>query len=112
MPRIIFSNKMDKTGADFFMCLSDIKEKLGARAVPLQPPMGRRTTRGVIDLIRMKSIVWDGDGKDAKMIEGEIPPARRQAAEYRAAMIEAAVEMDDDGGLSRRQRPTRPRCAG
>jgi elongation factor G len=97
VPRIIFSNKMDKTGADFFMCLNDIKEKLGARAVPLQLPIGAENNfKGIIDLIRMKSIVWDGDGKDSKMIEGEIPgDLAGKAAEYRAAMIEAAVEMDD-----------------
>ena len=97
VPRIIFSNKMDKTGADFFMCLADIKEKLGARAVPLQIPIGAEADfKGVIDLIRMKSIMWEGDGKDAKMVEGEIPADLvDKATEFRAAMIEAAVEMDD-----------------
>ena len=107
MPRIIFSNKMDKTGADFYMCLADIKDKLGARAVPLQLPIGAENNfRGVIDLIRMIAITWDGDGKDAKMVEGEIPAdLKDKADEYRAAMIEAAVEMDDDGdgSLPRRQ---------
>src|SRR5947199_1951572 len=74
VPRIIFSNKMDKTGADFYMCLADIKEKLGARAVPLQLPIGAESHfKGVVDLIRMKAITWDGDGKDSKMVEGEIP---------------------------------------
>ena len=65
--------------------------------MPLQLPIGAENNfRGVIDLIRMKSIVWDGDGKDAKMVEGEIPAdLAGKAAEYRAAMIEAAVEMDD-----------------
>ena len=98
VPRIIFSNKMDKTGADFYMCLADIKDKLGARAVPLQLPIGSEADfKGVVDLIRMKSVIWDGDGKDAKMIEGEIPAdLKDKALEYRAAMIEAAVEMDDD----------------
>ena len=97
VPRIIFSNKMDKTGADFFMCLADIKEKLGARAVPIQLPIGAENDfRGVIDLIKMNAIVWDGDGKDAKMVEAEIPAdLMDQALEFRAAMIEAAVEMDD-----------------
>ncbi len=97
VPRIIFSNKMDKTGADFYMCLADIKEKLGARAVPLQLPIGAEASfAGVVDLITMKSITWDGDGKDAKMIVGEIPAdLADKAAEYRAALIEAAVEMDD-----------------
>ncbi len=97
VPRIIFSNKMDKTGADFYMCLADIKEKLGARAVPLQIPIGAESSfAGVVDLIRMKAIVWDGDTKDAKMVEKEIPAdLQEKAAEFRAAMIEAAVEMDD-----------------
>ena len=98
VPRIIFSNKMDKTGADFFMCLDDIKEKLGARAVPLQLPIGAEAGfKGLVDLITMKAIVWDGDGKDAKFEEQAIPADLQElAVTYRAAMIEAAVEMDDD----------------
>ncbi|MEQ1710625.1 MAG: GTP-binding protein, partial [Hyphomicrobium sp.] len=97
VPRIIFSNKMDKTGADFYMCLDDIKEKLGARAVPIQLPIGAEAEfQGVVDLIEMKAIVWDGDGKDAKMVVKDIPAdLTDRALEYRAAMIEAAVEMDD-----------------
>jgi elongation factor G len=97
VPRVIFSNKMDKTGADFYMCLDDIKEKLGARAVPVQLPIGAESSfRGIVDLIAMKSLVWDGDGKDAKMVEGEIPAdLLDKANQFRAAMIEAAVEMDD-----------------
>ena len=74
VPRIIFANKMDKIGADFFMCLDDIKDKLGARAVPLNFPIGIETTfKGVVDLLKMKAIVWDGDGKDNKFVETEIP---------------------------------------
>ena len=98
VPRIIFSNKMDKTGADFYMCLDDIKEKLGARAVPLQLPIGSEASfKGIVDLIKMVAITWDGDGKDAKMTEGAIPADLvEKANEFRAAMIEAAVEMDDD----------------
>ncbi|MFA5949982.1 MAG: elongation factor G [Hyphomicrobium sp.] len=98
VPRIIFSNKMDKTGADFYMCLDDIKEKLGARAIPIQLPIGAEADfQGVVDLIDMKAIVWDGDGKDAKMGIKEIPAdLLDKAQEYRAALIEAAVEMDDD----------------
>ncbi len=98
VPRIIFANKMDKTGADFYMCEADIKEKLGARAVPLQLPIGQEQSfKGVIDLIEMKAIVWDGDDKGAKFVETEIPADMKDRAdEYRAAMIEAAVEMDDD----------------
>ena len=97
VPRIIFSNKMDKTGADFYMCLADIGDKLGAKAVPLQIPIGAEADfKGVIDLIRMVAITWDGDGKDAKMVEGPIPEdVKDKADECRAAMSEAAVEMDD-----------------
>ena len=97
VPRIIFANKMDKTGADFYMCVEDIKAKLGARPVPMQIPIGAESNfQGVVDLITMKSITWDGDGKDAKMVEGEIPADLvDKANEYRAALIEAAVEMDD-----------------
>jgi elongation factor G len=98
VPRVIFANKMDKTGADFFMCLDDIKEKLGARAVPLQLPIGSENNfRGIIDLLKMTALIWDGDGKDAKFAEEPIPADLvDKANEFRAAMIEAAVEMDDD----------------
>ncbi|HVY41803.1 MAG TPA: elongation factor G [Hyphomicrobiaceae bacterium] len=98
VPRIIFANKMDKTGADFYMCVADIKEKLGARPVPLQLPIGQEATfKGVVDLIKMKAIVWDGDDKGAKFVETDIPAdLEDKAREYRAAMIEAAVEMDDE----------------
>ncbi|RUO98053.1 elongation factor G [Hyphomicrobium sp.] len=97
VPRIIFANKMDKTGADFYMCVDDIKSKLGARPVPMQIPIGAEANfQGVVDLVKMRAITWDGDGKDAKMIESEIPADLvDKANEYRAAMIEAAVEMDD-----------------
>ena len=74
VPRIIFANKMDKTGADFYMCVDDIKEKLGARAVPLQLPIGsEQNFKGIIDLLKMKAIVWDGDDKGAKFAEQDIP---------------------------------------
>src|SRR5258706_6593166 len=70
VPRVIFSNKMDKTGADFYQCVADIKEKLGARPVPIQLPIGSENNfKGLIDLIKMKAIGWDGDRKDAKILE-------------------------------------------
>ncbi len=98
VPRIIFANKMDKTGADFYMCLEDIGEKLGARAVPLQIPIGAESNfKGVVDLLKMKAYIWQGDDKGAKFVEEEIPADLvDKANEFRAAMIEAAVEMDDD----------------
>ena len=98
VPRVIFANKMDKTGADFYMCVADIKEKLGAKPVPIQIPIGAENDfKGVVDLVKMKAYTWEGDAKDATMTEQEIPAdLAERAAEYRAAMIEAAVEMDDD----------------
>src|SRR5687768_10495088 len=66
VPRIIFSNKMDKTGADFYMCVADIKEKLGARTVPLQLPIGQEQSfKGLVDLIRMKGVIWEEEKLDA-----------------------------------------------
>ena len=98
VPRIIFANKMDKTGADFYMCLEDIAEKLGARAVPLQIPIGAESNfKGVVDLLKMKAYIWQGDDKGAKFVEEDIPADLvDKANEFRATMIEAAVEMDDD----------------
>ena len=89
VPRIIFANKMDKTGADFYMCVSDIKEKLGARTVPIQLPIGAEADfKGVVDLITMKAYVWNSEGKDAQMEVEEIPDdLKARAAEFRAAMI-------------------------
>jgi elongation factor G len=98
VPRIIFANKMDKTGADFYQCIEDIKVKLGARPVPLQLPVGSEANfKGVVDLIRMKAIIWEGDDKGAKFHDVEIPADLvEKAVQYRAQMLEAAVEMDDD----------------
>ncbi len=98
VPRIVLANKMDKTGADFYQCVADIKEKLGARPVPLQIPIGAESSFvGVVDLLKMKALIWEGDDKGAKFREEDIPADLvDKAAEYRAAMVEAAVEMDDD----------------
>ncbi len=98
VPRIIFANKMDKTGADFYMCLADIADKLGARAVPLQLPIGEESNfKGVVDLLTMTATIWDGDDKGAKFEIVDIPADLvEKAKEFRAALIEAAVEMDDE----------------
>jgi elongation factor G len=98
VPRIVFANKMDKTGADFYQCVADIKEKLGARPVPLQIPIGAESSfAGVVDLLEMKALIWEGDDKGAKFHEADIPADLAvKAAEHRAALVEAAVEMDDD----------------
>ncbi|MFY8115582.1 MAG: elongation factor G, partial [Rhabdaerophilum sp.] len=97
VPRIVFANKMDKIGADFFRCLSDIKTRLGAKPVAIQLPIGAESDfKGIIDLIRMKGVVWDDDGLGASYRDIDIPAdLLDQAKEYREAMVEAAVEMDD-----------------
>jgi elongation factor G len=98
VPRVIFANKMDKTGADFYMCVSDIKEKLGARPVPVQIPVGaEQGFKGVVDLLKMKATIWEGDDKGANFAETDIPAdLRDKALELRGQLIEAAVEMDDE----------------
>ena len=97
VPRIVFANKMDKTGADFYMCVQDIKDKLGATPVPIQLPIGQESDFiGIVDLIEMRGVIWDGDDKGATFKYVDIPAELvDKANEYRAAMIEAAVEMDD-----------------
>jgi elongation factor G len=97
VPRIVFANKMDKIGADFFQCLSDIKVKLGAKPIAIQLPIGKESDfKGLIDLVRMKGIIWHEEDKGATFDEIEIPAdLKDQADEYRAALIEAAVELDD-----------------
>ena len=98
VPRIVFCNKMDKIGADFFKCLDDIKTRLGAKPVALQLPIGAESAfKGVVDLIRMVGIVWDEETLGAKYHDVEIPAdLLDQAKEYREHMIEAAVELDDE----------------
>jgi elongation factor G len=98
VPRIVFANKMDKVGADFFKCLSDIQERLGARPVAIQLPIGAEINfKGVIDLVRMKGVVWDEETLGAKYHDIEIPAdLLDEAKKYREQMIEAAVELDDE----------------
>jgi len=98
VPRIVFANKMDKVGADFFRCLSDIKTRLGARPVAIQLPIGAEAEfKGVIDLVRMVGIVWEEETLGANYHDIEIPAEfREQAEKYRAELIEAAVELDDE----------------
>ncbi len=97
VPRIVFANKMDKIGADFYKCLDDIKKRLGAKPIAIQLPIGAENIfRGMIDLVRMVGIVWelDTDGNDFK--EVPIPADMAELAKkYRAELVEAAVELDD-----------------
>ncbi len=97
VPRIVLCNKMDKVGADFFQCLSDIVERLGAKPVAIQLPIGSESQfKGIVDLVRMVGVVWDDETLGAKYHDVEIPPDMlEQAKDYRERMIEAAVELDD-----------------
>jgi elongation factor G len=98
VPRIVFANKMDKIGADFFKCLDDIKTRLGAKPVAIQLPIGSESQfKGLIDLVRMVAVTWEDEALGAKYHDVEIPAdLLEQAKEYREAMIEAAVELDDE----------------
>jgi elongation factor G len=98
VPRIVFANKMDKIGADFFQCLKDIVDRLGAKPVAIQLPIGaEQQFKGLIDLVRMKGVVWNDESLGADYEDIDIPADMLdQAKEYREKMVEAAVEMDDD----------------
>ncbi len=97
VPRICFVNKMDRIGADFFMSVDTIKDRLGAVPVVLQLPIGAESNFiGVVDLIRMRSIVWKDETLGAEYTTGEIPAElKEKAAEFRSKMLETVVEMDD-----------------
>ncbi|MGP2492051.1 elongation factor G [Mesorhizobium sp. PUT5] len=98
VPRMIFCNKMDKIGADFYRCLDMIKSRLGAVPLALQLPIGAESDfKGVIDLIEMKALVWHEEHLGADWDVIDIPAdLQAKAEEYREKMIETAVEMDDD----------------
>ena len=98
VPRIVFVNKMDKIGADFDMCLATIRDRLGVKAVPIQIPIGAEASlKGIVDLVRMKAVVWDNDGLGATYRDEEIPAdLKAKAEELRSYMIENAVELDDE----------------
>ena len=98
VPRVIFINKMDKIGADFYASVESIKERLGATPVCLQLPIGAEADfAGVIDLVKMKAIVWNSENLGATFQEEEIPDdLKAKAEEFREMMVETAVEQDDE----------------
>jgi elongation factor G len=98
VPRICFINKMDRVGADFFASVESIREKLGARPVPIHIPIGAEDRfRGMVDLVKMKGITFDDEAMGANYQEIEIPADLvEQAKEYRTALEEAVAEVDDD----------------
>jgi elongation factor G len=97
VPRIAYINKMDRTGADFYMSVRTIKERLGANAVPIQLPIGAEGDfAGIIDLVTMKATIYKDDmGQELEVVD--IPEDMKdQAEEYRAAMVEACADQDDE----------------
>ena len=98
VPRISFVNKMDRSGADFFNVLTDIKDKLKANPVPLQIPIGQEDSfKGVVDLIENKAYEWDETSKGMKYVEVPIPEELKEtAAKYRSELIEGVAEESDD----------------
>ena len=98
VPRIVYVNKMDRVGADYFRCLSMLKERLGAHAVPIQLPIGREDGfRGVVNLIDEIAYVWTDDESLGQKFTTEAVPAdmKEQVKEYREKMIEGLAEVDD-----------------
>ncbi len=97
VPRIIFANKMDKIGADFYMCVDSVKKRLGIDPLIIALPIGIESDFiGIVDLINMKSIIWKAETLGAAFEIGEIPADMLDKAKsYRERMIEQAVEMDD-----------------
>ena len=98
VPRMVFVNKMDKTGADFFRCVEMIRDRLGANPVVTQLPIGAESAfKGIVDLIEMNARIWRDETLGAEWDVVEIPAdLAEQASEWRQKMIEAAVELDDD----------------
>ena len=97
VPRMIFVNKMDKIGADFFLSVQMIKDRLGAKPIVIQLPLGAESNfTGVIDLVKMKAIVWDDESPRRQVPRGGDPRRPPGAAkEYHDKLIETAVEIDE-----------------
>jgi len=98
VPRMCFVNKMDRTGADFYRCVDMMIDRLGAVPLVLQLPIGSEAEFvGVVDLIKMKAIVWKDENLGAEFEEQDIPADMvEKAAKYREQLLDTAVEVDDD----------------
>ena len=97
VPRICFVNKLDRTGADFFRCVDMIKDRLGAKPLVLQVPVGIESSlKGVVDLIKMKAVIWKDESLGAEFEYQEIPEELKDiTAKYRQELVENAVEQDE-----------------
>ncbi|MBS7803694.1 elongation factor G [Rhizobiales bacterium TNE-4] len=98
VPRVVFVNKMDKIGADFYKCVDDIVHRVAGDPVCIQLPIGAESDfKGIIDLVRMKAVVWDNENLGATFRDEEIPADLvERAKQYRLKLVEAAVELDDE----------------
>jgi elongation factor G len=113
IPRLTFINKMDRVGADFYRVIDSIKQKFELVPLPLQLPIGKEVNfRGVVDLVQMKTLTWQGDGLEAKILTEEIPSSLEEVASYwHNYLLEKITENDDDclerflekGGLEARE---------
>ncbi len=97
VPRMIFVNKMDKIGADFFLSVQMVKDRLGAKPIVIQLPLGVESSfKGIIDLVRMKAVVWNDEALGAEFHDEEIPADMLdQAKEYHDLLVELASEVDE-----------------
>ena len=98
VPRMCFVNKMDRMGADFFRCVDMIKDRLGANPLVAQLPIGAEADyEGLIDLVKMKEVLWKAEDLGAEYEYVDIRDSlKSQADEYRAALVDAVVELDDE----------------
>ena len=98
VPRLAFVNKMDRTGADFFRVVDQIRDRLGSNVVPIQVPIGAEDAfQGVVDLIKMKAIYWDEETRGAKFEERDIPgDLLDQCTALREGMLEAVAEVNEE----------------
>lgn len=98
VPRMAFVNKMDRTGADFYNVVSQIEQRLKARPLPIQLPIGAEDKfQGIVDLVKMKAVIWNGEELGASFREEEIPAdLQEKAEEYRTKLIETVCESDED----------------
>jgi elongation factor G len=97
VPRICFVNKLDRTGADFYMCVEMIKDRLGCKPLVLQLPIGSEADlKGIVDLVKMKAVVWQNEDLGAKFDVVDIPAdLEEKAKKYRKELVETAVEEDE-----------------
>jgi elongation factor G len=98
VPRMCFINKMDRTGANFYRCVDMIKDRLGANSLVIQLPIGSEADfQGVVDLVKMKAVIWETESLGAKFNYVDIPDnLQEESNKYREAMLESIVDLDDD----------------